>query len=217
MTEWWSSLGGLAQFFWSVALIATVLQVCLFAATLAGGGDFDHGGDIGGDIGVDSADAAAGGVEHGGTHDNPAHGVKVLSLRALVAFGVGFGWTGVLALGSGWSVALSLVAAGLFGALFIFVIYFIMRLLVAMQDPGGGLDYWNAVGREGHAYFTIPGARAGQGQVELMLQGRLITADAVTEHPDPIPPRAPVTVLSVEGDNLLVVEPATVREHLTSH
>ena len=214
MSEWWTSLGGTGQFFWSVALVATVLQVCLFVATLVGGGDFDHGGDIGGDVG---GAADAGGAGHAGPHHDTAHGVKVLSFRALVAFGVGFGWAGVLGLGSGWSLALSLVVALVFGAVFIFVIYFMMRLLVAMQDPGGGLDYWNAVGKEGHAYFTIPGARAGQGQVELMLQGRLITADAVTEHPDPIPPRAPVTVLSVEGESLLVVEPATVREHLTSH
>jgi len=203
MIEWWNNLSGLAQFFWSVALLATLLQIFFFLGSLIGGGDFDHGTDTGG-----------GGVD---VHHDAGHGVKILSVRALVAFGVGFGWAGALALGNGWSTALATLAALAFGAVFIFVIYFIMRLLVAMGDPGGGLDYWNAVGREGHVYFTIPGARAGQGQVEVMLQGRLITADAVTEHPDPIPPRAPVTILSVEGESLLVVEPASVRDHLSSH
>jgi hypothetical protein len=206
MIEWWNSLGELARFFWSVALLASVLQLLLLVASLLGGGDFDHATDLDG--------SHAGG---GGDHQDAAHGLKVLSFRALVAFGVGFGWAGALALGNGWSTVLAMGGAVIFGTAFTFVIYFLMRLLVAMQDPGGGLDYWNAVGNEGHVYFTVPGARSGQGQVEIMLQGRLITADAVTEHPDPIPPRAPVTILSVEGESLLVVEPATVREHLVSH
>lgn len=200
MSEWWNNLSGLAQFFWSIAIVATLLQAFFFIASLVGGGDFDHDTEIGpGDSDV--------------PHD-ASHGVKVLSVRALVAFGVGFGWAGALALAGGWPVFLSSLTALGFGVVFVFVIYFIMRFLVAMQDPGGGLDYWNAVGREGHVYFTIPGARGGEGQIEVMLQGRLVTASAVTEHPDPIPPRAPVLVLAVEGESLLVVEPANTRDHL---
>ena len=215
MIEWWNNLEPLAKFFWSVALAGTILQILLFAASLIGGdfdGNSDADFDIDGDGDIDMADHAD---AHG--HHDAAHGVKVLSFRALVAFAVGFGWAGALGLTNGWSVIVASIAALVTGVIFIFIIYVIMRVLVSLQDPGGGLDYKNAIGLEGHVYFTVPGARGGEGQVEIMLQGRLITANAVTEHPDPIPPRAPIIVLALEGQTTLVVEPATVRDHLMSH
>ena len=230
MNEWWDSLTGWQQFFWAIAIFSSLMQVFFFVASLLGGGDFDHGdADAGGglDFGSGDGDSDFGqtGAESGNhgpvdtpegtpTHDDPGHGVKILSVRALVAFGVGFGWTGVLALANNWSLTGALFGGLAFGVLFLFAIYFIMRFLVSMQDPGGALNYWSAVGERGQVYFTIPGARKGRGQIEIMVQGRLVTADAVTEHPDPIPPRAPVLVLSVEGENLFVVEPDTVRDHL---
>ncbi len=208
MNEWWDSMSGWQQLFWAVALFSSLWQLFFFIALVIGGGDFDHGdADVGGDADFDTGEDVDG-------HGDAAHGVKILSVRAMVAFGVGFGWTGVLGLSNGWTLAAALFGGLAFGMVFLFAVYFIMRFLYAMQDPGGGLDYWNGVGKRGHAYFTIPGARKGEGQIEIMLQGRLITANAVTEHPDPIPPRAPVIVLSVEGENLFVVEPDTVRDHL---
>jgi membrane protein implicated in regulation of membrane protease activity len=225
MNEWWDSLNGWQQFFWTVAIFSSLLQAFFFIASLIGGGDFDHGdADAAGGVDFGSGDADAGGDtdldSDGGDgvdgHEDVSHGVKILSVRAMVAFGVGFGWAGVLGLSNGWTLGAALLGGLAFGLVFLFAIYFIMRFLMAMQDPGGGLDYWNAVGKRGHAYFTIPGARMGEGQIEILLQGRLITANAVTEHPDSIPPRAPVTVLSVEGENLFVVEPDTVRDHLIS-
>ena len=48
-----------------------------------------------------------------------AHGIQVLSVRALVAFRVGFGWAGVSALREGWGVvAIATVAAVLSGIVF---------------------------------------------------------------------------------------------------
>lgn len=216
MIEWWNNLEPLAKFFWSVALAGTILQLLLFAASLFGG-DFDGDADADFDIDGDVDGDFDGGDHAGHGHHDAAHGVKVLSFRALVAFAVGFGWAGALGLTNGWSVLVAMTAALITGVIFIIIIYVIMRVLVSLQDPGGGLNYKNAVGLEGHVYFTVPGARAGEGQIEIMLQGRLVNANAVTEHPDSIPPRAPVLVLAVEGQNILVVEPSTVRDHLMTH
>ncbi len=203
----------------SSALAGTVLQILLFVGSFIGSdfdgdadADFDIDGDVDGDMDFDSGHGADG---HG--HHDAANGVKVLSFRAIVAFAVGFGWAGALGLLDGWSVLAATLIAVMTGVIFILIIYVIMRVLVSLQDPGGGLNYQNAVGLDGHVYFTIPGARDGEGQIEIMLQGRLITASAVTEHPDPIPPRAPVIVLAIEGKNLMVVEPKTVRDHLMTH
>lgn len=222
MIEWWNNLEPLAKFFWCVALAGSLFQIFLFAATFIGGdldADTDADFDLDGSPDFDTDHGGDAPGHHGDApgHHDAAHGVKILSFRALVAFAVGFGWAGALGLMSGWSGLISSFVALACGMIFIVFIYILMRALVSLQDPGGGLDYTNAVNQEGHVYFTVPGARGGEGQIEIMLQGRLITANAVTEHPDPIPPRAPVIVLAIEGKSLMVVEPATVRDHLMTH
>jgi membrane protein implicated in regulation of membrane protease activity len=189
INEWWDALTVSGRVFWSVALFASALQVFLFVGILLGGGsDFDHGTDMG----------------HGDS--DVAHGVKVLSVRVLVAFAVGFGWAGVLGLREGWPVATATVAAVVSGVVFMGLVYAVMRLLFSMRDDGT-LDYQNAVGVVGRVYVTIPPRRASPGQVELMLQGRLITAPAVTDGFEPLAPNTSVEVAAVEGQTTLVVVP----------
>ena len=84
INEWWDALTVSGRIFWCVALFASLLQVFLFVGLLVGGGSR-----------VRSCDGRRGG-DHGHSSE-AAHGIKVLSVRALVAFGVGFGWAGVLA------------------------------------------------------------------------------------------------------------------------
>jgi membrane protein implicated in regulation of membrane protease activity len=191
MFDWWNSLTGATLFFWTVAIGASVFQLLLFAGSMFGGHDFDHSADVG------SEHAPIAGAEGA---------VKVLSLRAMVAFAVGFGWAGVLFIDEGFSLTVTIAIAMFVGLLFMGMIYGVMRFMVSLKADGT-LDYANAVGLEGKVYITIPAARAGEGQIELLLQGRLITVTAVTSHSQPLPPHASVRVDSVEG-NTLVVSPA---------
>ena len=89
------------------------------------------------------------------------------------------------------------VAAVLSGIVFMGLVYAAMRLLFSMRDDGT-LDYRNAVGVVGRVYVTVPRDRTSSGQVELMLQGRLITATAVTDAPEPLPPDTPVKFLMLK-------------------
>ena len=172
--------------FWGIAIVASVFQILVFAGSLIGSHDFDHAPD-GGD-------------------GSSVEGMKLLSIRAITAFLVGFGWAGALFLGSGSALSTALLAALVFGGMFMAIIFLMMRALVSLRADGT-LDYSNATGRTGNVYVTIPAGRAGQGQVEIMIQGRLTTVSAVTDAPLPLPPRTSVTVDSVEGNNLLVVSP----------
>lgn len=188
MHEWWQALGGAARFFWIVAVGASLFQILLFVGSFFMGHDFDHGG-------ADAHDGSA------------AEGVKVISVRAVTAFLVGFGWTGALLLGDGWSVLLVSFISLVVGVIFMMMIFFIMRLLVSLKADGT-LDYWNAVGQSGQVYVTIPANRAGPGQVEVMIQGRLVTASAITDSDSPLSPQTPVLVHSIEGKTMLVVSPS---------
>lgn len=190
MFDWWNSLNGATLFFWTVAIGASLFQLLLFAGSMIGGHDFDHStGDL--------DHVPAGGAESA---------VKFISLRAMVAFAVGFGWAGVLFLGEGRSLTATIGIAMFTGLMFMLLIYGVMRFMYSLKADGT-LDYQNAQGKTGKVYVTIPAARGGDGQVEILIQGRLITATAVTDHGQALAPHQSVSVVAVEG-NTLVVAPA---------
>src|SRR4051812_31719393 len=109
--DWWHGLSIEQQVFWSVALLSSLVLLLQLLGMMLG---FEHGADIGHlDPGV-SGDVS---------------GVHVLSVRAIVAFAVGFGWTGVLALDAGWGLPIAAAAAVGVGALFMLMVW---RLMVSV-------------------------------------------------------------------------------------
>lgn len=185
MHEWWHALDGAGRLFWGIAIAATIVQVLMFAASLLGSSDFDHSPD-----GADASDAT--------------QGVKLISVRAIVAFLVGFGWTGGLLLQKGMAFFPALAIALAAGIVFMMVIFLIMRSMMSLRDDGT-LDFRNAVGRSASVYVTVPARRSGHGQVEIEIQGRITTVQAVTSDENPLAPQTAVTVDAVEPGNLLVV------------
>jgi uncharacterized membrane protein len=187
MTAWWNSLNNPAQIFWLIAIASSIIQILMFAMSFVGGHDFDH---------------SNGGTDVG----DSVEGVKLVSVRAIIAFFVGFGWTGGLMLGRGATMVPTLAASMGVGVIFMMVIFLIMRIMMSLRSDGT-LDFQNAVGLTGHVYVTIPASRSGHGQVEILLQGRLTTVQAVTKVDHPLPQSTPVTVTAIENGNLLVVAP----------
>jgi hypothetical protein len=193
MTTWLSSFFSDGLVYWIIAVFASVLQVLLlFGALMGGHFEADHG-DVG----------------HDGSGDSDG-AVKLFSLRVLVAFFVGFGWAGVLAHRHGMEAWLAALWAAGTGAVFMAVLFFTLRVLLSMRHDGT-LNYRNAVGVDGQAYVTIPARRQGFGQVEILLQGRLITTNAVTDADEPVRPNQKIRVTAVEAANVLVVQPVTIQ------
>jgi hypothetical protein len=187
MNAWWEQLTPLLRIFWCIALFSSFLQILMFLGSIFGAGhDFDH------DVHADGAGAGS--------------GAQILSVRTLVAGMVGFGWAGVLMLQNGAEPPLAIGAAVVCGLLFMLMVFGVMRFLFSMRADGT-LDYRNAVGVTGRVYVTIPARRAGTGQVEIMLQGRLIMATAETEALRPLSPQSPIRVSAAQSDNTLMVEP----------
>lgn len=188
MNASWSDLFAGAELYWIISLFASVLQVFLLIGAFVGSGaDFDHG--------VDAQD--------GSTADS----VKLFSFRILVAFFVGFGWAGVLAQRQGMPPGATAGAAVISGVVFMLLMFVTMRLLMGMRDDGT-LRYENAIGLRGQVYVTIPAARAGLGQIEVLLQGRLITASAVTDADHALAPQHGVEITALMPPNTFVVKPA---------
>jgi hypothetical protein len=81
-----------------------------------------------------------------------------------------------------------------------------MRGFAALRYSGT-LDYANAVGNVGSVYQAVPGAMAGPGQIEVLVQGRTAFVQAFTRSPERLPPRARVRVVEALDQQTVVVEP----------
>lgn len=191
MTEWWTGLGPEQQIYYGIALVATGLLVLQTLLLLIGGA-----GDL----------ADAGDFDMEGPEEHPS-GAHVLSVRTVVAFFVGFGWTGVIASANPISevsttVAVA-VAVGLgFGA----VIFYLMRFLHDLRHSGT-LNYENALGEIGTVYLPIPAGMQGSGKIQVVVQGRLKEIQALTRHTQRLENRARVRVVELLDETTLVVEP----------
>ncbi len=178
--KWWNALNLPLQVFYVIGVLAAlVLLLQTMLAMLGGDADADaghHGGDAG-----------------------------PFSVRTLSAFFFGFGWSGVVALNSGLGVPAAVAVAFVVGTGFLVVLYLLIRLLVSARHSGT-LDYRNAVGQTATVYVTVPGARSGEGQVEVLVQGRLQVVHAMTPHDRALPPKSRVRVTGLVDGTTLEVE-----------
>ncbi|MCH5162950.1 MAG: hypothetical protein J1G38_05625 [Clostridiales bacterium] len=230
---WWNTMSVLQQVMFVIACSLTAvlfIQVVMMfvggASDLDGSADgglsdagdvSDIGGDVGdigdvgdvGDIGdvSDMGDGdIGGGVSDGGLHGGGAavFGMKLLSLRSLLAFAVIGSWlcytlcyslewyyAVLISIGGGFIAACGMAAA-----------------LVGMEklQDNGNLDPNNAVGKVGTVYLTIPAKRNGRGKINILIQERYAEYEAVTDSDEPIPTGASIQVIRHDGGNVLLVK-----------
>lgn len=164
--------------------------------------DVDLDGDLGAD--VDDGDLDADGADD----DGPGlfAGLRVLTLRGVVAFLAIFGWGTLWLLRIGLHPVIALffgVAMGIWAMILVAVL---LRLALQLQEDGT-VDIQNTLGRSGTVYLTIPATRRGEGKVHLVVQEQLREFQAVTDEPESIPTGSQVRVMGVSDRDTLVVEP----------
>ena len=190
MNEWWQVLSLDQQIFASIALLGSLALLGQIVLMM---------------IGLDHSDLSVGDADVGGAGDHSS-GLGFLSIRTIIAFVVGFGWTGLAISRQGcptWGAALAGLIVGL---VMMVTILWIMRSLLKL-GCSGTLDYRNAVGQSGSVYVTIPGGMASPGQVEVLVQGRLCTVQAMTRSATPLAPRSKIKVVDLIDRTTLLVEP----------
>ncbi len=188
MELWWQGLNLELQIFYGIGVVALIALIIQFVLLFVG--DFDHVGDF----------ADAGGIADHGS------GLGIFSFRGITAFFLGFGWTGAIAVKSGFSVPVAIVLALLVGAVLMVAIFLLMRSMMRLQSSGT-LDYENAVGEVATVYVTVPESGKSGGQVEVMIQGRLSVAEALHRGETPLAPGTKVRVVATMGRTTFVVEP----------
>jgi hypothetical protein len=185
LNNWWESLNFELQIFYGIAIISLVALFFQIIMSVVFG--MDHGADI--------ADV--------GDHDS---GMGIFSVRGVTAFFTGFGWTGVVCTKQGLGLPVSIALALVVGGGLMVGIFIMMRSFMRLQS-NGNIDYGNAVGQLGTVYVTIPPVQRAGGQVETMIQGRLVTTEALQKGSQPLQPGTKVKVVERIGSSTLIVEP----------
>jgi membrane protein implicated in regulation of membrane protease activity len=188
-------------FLWALALGGTTLFVLKMAMLLVGGHGFgEHDDGSFADVHV--------GDQPGGSHDGHHHpdasklAFQFFSIQALAVLAMGAGWMGLAVLRGGGANEVAVAGGLLFGVALVLLMGKLMQKARALESSGT-VDVNRAVGQRGTVYLTIP--RGGRGQVQVVVQERLMTLDARTTGAD-LPTGSKIRVDRVE-DRVLVVSP----------
>ncbi len=131
-------------------------------------------------------------------------GLRIFTLRGIIAFFVVFGWVGVVMDGGGCPLYVTLPVAAVCGFAMMLTLALLFRAILKLRNDGN-TDNRNAIGVSGKVQLTIPPARSGEGKVFVMLQGSYVERNAVTDEAEAIPTGAEIVVVGVSGQTDLVV------------
>lgn len=209
--EWWNALSVAAQAFYCIAIPSTLVLLIQTVMMLVGlGEDADgmDGADAGelpdGDVGeIDGVFGEDGASEPADISD--LDGLRIFTVRGIVAFFVVFGWVGVAMLSGGIPLYITLPVSAVCGIGMMVAIAYLFRAVMRLRSDGN-TDNRNAVGTAGKVHLTVPPARSGEGKVHIMLQGAYVERNAVTDDEEAIPTGSEVVVIGVSGQTDLVVK-----------
>lgn len=198
MFEWWESLGDVGRIFACVAIPSTVILFLQTILMLIGIGGGSLGSDDA-DTGIDTE------LDNDGEVDTELDGgLRLFSFRGIIAFLTVLGWVGILGVRLEWSVPVIVISSLLSGFVAMEAIALLFRLIFALQADGTE-DLQHALGVAGTVYLRIPPSREGRGKVNIMLDGRLVEKDAVTDEAEMLNYGEQIVVIGISGGTELIV------------
>ena len=207
MIDWWNSLTLVSQIFYCIAVPSTLLLLIQTIMMLIGIGDdaADGASDVSDIPEGDDIDGVFGDNEVTEVPDDfGLDGLRILTVRGIIAFLVVFSWVGIVLESTGAQLFVTIPVSTVCGFATMVLLAFLMRAVLKLRSDGN-MDAKNAVGTSGKVYLTIPPARSGEGKVQLLLQGSFVELGAVTDDEDAIPTGSEIVVVGVSGQTDLVV------------
>ena len=208
--EWWNALDTMSHVFYCIAVPATlVLLIQTILMFIGIGSDSEGFGEDIGDGDVDNIDFSSNGVfGEDGIEETPdisgLEGLRIFTVRGIIAFFVVFGWVGVVMQETGVHFAVTLAVAFASGFAMMVALALLFKAVLKLRNDGN-TDNRNAIGTSGKVYLTIPPARSGVGKVDIMLQGSYVERNAVTDDAEAIPTGAEIVVIGLSGQVDLIV------------
>jgi|SRR5690606_33358885 len=185
MNQMFAGMDGLLQGFWWVALISSLIFVIQMVMTFVGGGQGDGlSADFDGDL--SHAEAP----------------FQMFTLRNLINFMLGFGWTGIAFYQIIDSKGLLILLAALVGIAFVAIFFFIIRQILKLTEVNN-FDINYLQDKTGEVYLFIPAEMSGRGKVQISFKGSMHEVDAMTEGLL-LPSGSIVRVVRIEKNILIV-------------
>ena len=194
IATWWADLSPVMKLLWGVTLTATLIFIIQTVMTFLGADADSTDFDMDVDTSMDGSDLS-----------NIDSGANLYTFRNFVNFFLGFGWTAIILQPSVKSTAVLVIISVLVGVALVALVMYMFKWLYSMQQSGNINVYKSAVGCQGKCYLRIPGERAGEGKVQITIQGAVREYNAVTDG-DAIKTGTPVKVVEVINANTLLVE-----------
>jgi len=180
-------LDALHQTFWYIAIPVSVIFIIQMVMTF---------------MGADASDGIEADFE--GDFDGGDAPFQLFSLRNLINFLLGFGWSGVLLFERFDNKTVLVFIAFVVGAAFVALFFFLIRQILKLSEDNT-FKIENTIGKTASVYLTIPERKSGKGKVQVSVNGTTHELDAVTEN-DTIPSGTVVRVKAIESGSLLIVE-----------
>lgn len=169
--EWWATLTGPEQIYWTIAIAASIVFFVVFVLNLILG--FDTDTDVDADVDVDVDVDVDTDVEVDTS-------ITLFSIKGITAFFTFFGWAGVLFLNDGRSVMISTVFAFVAGTMALILVGYLMNFFANMGESGNfSID--EALNKTGEVYLTIPPSVSGKGKIQIELGGGIKEVKAISD------------------------------------
>ena len=191
MFEYFSGLEAIDKVFFVSASVGGLLFIIRTIMMFLGGHDFDVDTDM--DVHFD------GSMDHGGDSDTS---FKFLTFQGITVFFMMFGLVGLCFHQEvGLNNVISILGGSIAGIFAVLVIDKIMTQISRLQSSGT-INMNSAVGQVGTVYLTIH--PESPGKVQVSVQGRLMTLDAMSLNKEEIKTSERVTVVEVVNNTVVV-------------
>lgn len=194
MIESFQTLETPLQIYWILAAVSSVIFVIQAIMTFVG---FDSDSDL------DLADAPDE-IPESGDSDFDTDGFHLISVKTIICFILGFGWTGVLF----WDTISNPILLGSLAALVGFIFMSLIAFLlfqVKKLDRDNSFRIEKVIGQNAEVYLRIPASRKDSGKVTVSLNGSMHELEAWTDGEE-IPTGAKVRILDKLDAETVIVE-----------
>ena len=193
MFETFKSMDGMLQVYWILAAVSSIILIIQAIMTFIG---FDADSDV-------DMSTAPDQIPESGDAAFDAAGFHLVSVKSVICFILGFGWTGVLC----WNyipnrVLLGLLAA-VVGLIFMSLIAFLLfQMMKLNRDNTFRVE--QTIGLPADVYLRIPGNRKQTGKITVSLNGSTHELEALSD--TDIPTGAKVRIKEIVQAETVLVE-----------
>lgn len=163
MLSFFENMDTLLQSFWVLSIAITTIFLIQTILTLLGG-DLQHDVDFDIDTDADIADAP----------------FSLFSVRNMINFLLGFGWTGVAFYNQIENKTLLIALAFAVGIIFLLAFFFLINQILKLSEDNT-FKIEELIGETGEVYLNIPENNNGKGKVLISIKGIIRELPATTK------------------------------------